>query len=88
VSPLQGKFTELLSYLTFGRWGTEGLCRIQDFNSKGLFQQQLDLNIYNNKELFNLFSSFEINTMAVLFLDAAMILALFSGLKRLGQSRD
>ncbi|MFZ4542431.1 MAG: hypothetical protein ACOYOA_00135 [Saprospiraceae bacterium] len=88
MSPLQGKFTELLSHVTFGRWGTEGLCRIQDFNHKGLFQQQLDLKIYNNKDLNHAIPSFEMNIMAVLFLDVVMILALFSGLKRLGQSRD
>lgn len=88
VSPLQGKFTEILSYLTFGRWGTEGLCRIQDFNEKGLFQVQLDSNIYGNAELFNAFPSLSLNILVVTLLDIAMIIGLFYGLQRLGKSRN
>lgn len=88
VSPLQGKFTEILSYLTFGRWGTEGLCRIQDFNEKGLFQVQLDSNIYGNAELFNAFPSLSLNILVVMLLDIAMIIGLFYGLQRLGKSRN
>ncbi|MDG0973353.1 MAG: ATP-binding cassette domain-containing protein [Crocinitomicaceae bacterium] len=30
VQPLESKFTELLSYISLGRWGTEGIARIQD----------------------------------------------------------
>jgi ABC-type multidrug transport system ATPase subunit len=36
ISKIEHIGVELLSFLTLGRWGTEGLARIQDLNSEGL----------------------------------------------------
>jgi ABC-type multidrug transport system ATPase subunit/pSer/pThr/pTyr-binding forkhead associated (FHA) protein len=35
VSPVHSTLMELLSYLTFGRWGTEGIARIQAYSEAG-----------------------------------------------------
>jgi hypothetical protein len=51
VQPLETKFTELLSYVSLGRWGTEGIARIQDRMESlenAPFKQIVEHNLYPN----------------------------------------
>lgn len=51
VQPIENKLTEYLSYVTLGRWGTEGVARIQDkFSSSGSrpFMVMLEKNLYRD----------------------------------------
>lgn len=50
IQPLESKLTILLSYLTIGRWGTEGIARIQDKvltgNQTSFMEKTLNNNLY------------------------------------------
>ena len=78
ISPLRDKFTEFLSYFTFGRWGTEGLSRIQDWNRGELFMAKINENLYGKEEdLMKLFNSLDANIAVIIFIDAIMIISIF-----------
>jgi hypothetical protein len=48
IQPLENKITMLLSYFTLGRWGTEGIARIQDkANPSKPFMGLLDGHLYS-----------------------------------------
>lgn len=79
INPLNNAFTEFLSYFTLGRWGTEGLARIQDnFDSKGPFTAMINNRLYQDPDLIKAFDSFEKNMLALGCLDMAMLIALVS----------
>ncbi|TVR77899.1 MAG: ABC transporter permease, partial [Chitinophagaceae bacterium] len=49
IQPIQNDITVLLSYLTIGRWGTEGLARIQDIGRDNeLFLKIIDIHLYQH----------------------------------------
>lgn len=47
VSPVKSPLMEVLSYLTFGRWGTEGLARIQDHTADASGLMNLNQQLYS-----------------------------------------
>jgi hypothetical protein len=52
IHPLENKTTELLSFLSLGRWGTEGVGRIQDrilSTDSAPFLSILEQNLYQNQ---------------------------------------
>jgi ABC-type multidrug transport system ATPase subunit/pSer/pThr/pTyr-binding forkhead associated (FHA) protein len=51
VSPVKSTLMELLSYLTFGRWGTEGLARIQDTSDDASGLVLIDQQLYGGDAL-------------------------------------
>ncbi len=88
VYPLKGQFAEFLSYLTFGRWGTEGISRIQDLGrSQDLFMIQINNNLYNDN-MMKLFNSLTENVIVVLSIDAVMIIAIFSALGKMEKNNN
>ncbi len=48
VSPVKSPLMEVLSYLTFGRWGTEGLARLQDTSADGSGLFMIEQQLYSN----------------------------------------
>ena len=46
VSPVKSDLMEILSYFTFGRWGTEGLTRIQDTAKQDMGVQMIEDQLY------------------------------------------
>jgi len=81
ISPLQNKVTEFFSYFTFGRWGTEGLARLQDVGNTA-FMSGLNLNLYNDK-LSGIFNSFSNNVIVIIILDIIFIFGVISALNRM-----
>lgn len=81
VQPLENKITELLSYLSLGRWGTEGLARIQDRlekSSEAPFLETINAHLYaNSKELE--VASIHGNTLILLLL--SFVFLIFTYLK-------
>lgn len=75
VAALDQVFTELLSYGTLGRWGTEGLARIQDNYTDGPFTRVMEQNLYGDG-LIKAFNSFEYNLLALGMLDLVMMVAI------------
>lgn len=70
VQPLETKFTELLSYVSLGRWGTEGIARIQDRMESlenAPFKQIVEHNLYPNSTEMEV-ASVTGNTMVLLLL--------------------
>lgn len=67
VSPVKSPLMELLSYLTFGRWGTEGLARIQDTSSDGSGLIMIEQQLYSSDAL-TWCQGFEENLFAITFL--------------------
>jgi ABC-type multidrug transport system ATPase subunit len=78
LSNLNNKGIEILSYLTFGRWGTEGIARIQDgsmnepiylieSNNPALCQNLYNC-LYGNPNLLSLFQGLEENIIAIVIL--------------------
>lgn len=75
IQPVQNDVTLLLSYFTIGRWGTEGLARIQDSGSiTGAF---MDV-IYNHLYAHDSFIASDglVNNVFILFLLATAMLAI------------
>jgi ABC-type multidrug transport system ATPase subunit len=73
VAPIDDKFTEILSFLTLGRWGTEGLARIQDKFESGAFKEHiLDKSLYYDKA-FTAFNSFQANIHVILSMNVIII---------------
>lgn len=88
ISPLKSHFTEMLSYITFGRWGAEGLSRIQDSGrNQDLFMAPINLNLYNS-DMMQWFPSLSANMTVVLVIDVLMIIAIFFALSKLEKSNN
>lgn len=86
ISPLKSHFTELLSYITFGRWGAEGLSRIQDLGREGeLFMGPINANLYND-EMMMLFNTLQANIMVISMVDLGMIIGIFYALGKMEKS--
>lgn len=98
VTPFQKLAVVIISYFTFGRWGTEGLMRLQ----KNVIKEELppgskhfvlpprnEIHFYYNKELkekgetiVTLFNGMDKNVLAVFILAAIMYTATYISLKR------
>ena len=86
ITPLKGKVTDFLSFFTFGRWGTEGIARLQ--NAPGSdFMNSINANLYS-PNLFHTFNSLFANVGVILTLDAVMILLVFFALNRMGRKMN
>lgn len=77
IQPIQNTITLFLSYFTLGRWGTEGLARIQD-DAQGLeedkpFMQVLQDSLYDISQIIEV-DSFSANLMALVILSVGMLL--------------
>ena len=75
VSEIKSKWHEVLSYLSMGRWGTEGIARIQNnfesVNSNKPFEPLLKKFLYKpDHELLKIFDSFPSNLNALILLSA------------------
>jgi len=81
ITPLQSKVTEFLSFLTLGRWGTEGLARLQDTGTNS-FLPGLKDRLYNDKVIGS-FNSFSSNLGMVIMLSILMIILTISALKKM-----
>lgn len=81
VAALDNKFTELLSYGTLGRWGTEGLARIQDGYEAGPFTRVIEQNLYG-EGLIKAFNTFGYNMMALGLIDVVMLVSIIIFLVR------
>jgi hypothetical protein len=86
LSAITSPFIETLSYGTFGRWGTEGLARIQDFDKKKedlMFMgenHQIHNNLYGDDSLMALFKSIEGNLAILFAIKIAMIIMIVAKL--------
>lgn len=92
LSKLENSFTELLSYFTFGRWGTEGIARIQDAamdepvyliesDNPSVAAKSLYQSLYGNDNLIAMFNGLQENMIAIailsiIFLSAIVVLLL------------
>jgi hypothetical protein len=73
VAPIDDKFTEILSFLTLGRWGTEGLARIQDKFQAGTFKEHIiDKSLYYDNS-FTAFNSFQANIFVILTMNVIIM---------------
>lgn len=77
VAPIQDKYIELLSMFTYGRWGTEGVMRINDGLEEGVFTKNIiNKNIYYRSSIdyFNAFGAnmFMIFILALLFMSVTV----------------
>lgn len=85
VEHLTSLKVDILSYFTLGRWGTEGLARLQ---KKPLSDSALNYVYYNpsldksNHDIVTLFNSLDRNVVAILILSVATYLATYGSLKR------
>jgi len=82
VAPLENNFSAFLSYFTFGRWGTEGLGRIQDSGRESTFMQTLRSRLYPEGS-DTWFDQLNANICMISALDFMLIIAVFFGLKKL-----
>jgi len=75
VSEIKSTWHEVLSYLSIGRWGTEGIARIQNnFETSGQFEPLLKKFLYiPDCELLRLFDSFGNNLKALFLLSAITV---------------
>ena len=86
LSKITSPFIEGLSYFTFGRWGTEGLARIQDHEKETkdfIFlgeNHQIHVNLYGDDSLMKLFKSFEGNIAILFSIKIAMIVLIVAKL--------
>jgi hypothetical protein len=92
LSQLENSFTELLSYFTFGRWGTEGIARIQDAamdepvyliesDNPSVAAKSLYQSLYGDDNLIAMFNGLQENMIAIailsiIFLSAIVVLLL------------
>jgi ABC-type multidrug transport system ATPase subunit/pSer/pThr/pTyr-binding forkhead associated (FHA) protein/ABC-type multidrug transport system permease subunit len=82
IAPIQDKITEFLSFLTLGRWGTEGLARIQDKFMEGNFANQLlNKNLYYDNSI-RTFNSIEKNIIVILIMNSIFLTILIISLKK------
>jgi ABC-type multidrug transport system ATPase subunit len=77
VAPIQDKYIEILSMITYGRWGTEGVMRINDGLETGVFTKFIiNKNIYYSSsfEYFNAFGAnmFMIFILSLLFMSVTV----------------
>jgi hypothetical protein len=82
VSPLENSLSAFLSYFTFGRWGTEGLGRIQDTGRTSTFMETLRDRLYPDASN-SWFDSLSANIFMISALDFILIIAVFFGLRKL-----
>ncbi|MCC5923899.1 MAG: FHA domain-containing protein [Crocinitomicaceae bacterium] len=81
VQPLENKLTETLSYFSLGRWGTEGLARIQDRSEQiadAPFLQLINANLYANTKQLEVAS---IHGNALILLLLSLFFLIFTYLK-------
>jgi ABC transport system ATP-binding/permease protein len=72
LQPIQNEFTKLLSYLTIGRWGTEGLARIQDKDDADKpFVSMIEQHLYKDNT-GSFLNEFESNVIALMILTVIM----------------
>jgi hypothetical protein len=86
VAPINN-ITTYLSGFTFGRWGTEGLGRIQDADRAGTFMNPLRTQL-NYEHTAKFFDRFQVNVGMLLLLDLLLLLLLFIGLNRILNQRQ
>jgi ABC-type multidrug transport system ATPase subunit/pSer/pThr/pTyr-binding forkhead associated (FHA) protein len=86
VAPINN-ITTYLSGFTFGRWGTEGLGRIQDADRAGTFMNPLKTQL-NYEHTAKFFDRFQVNVGMLLLLDLLLLLLLFIGLNRILNQRQ
>jgi ABC-type multidrug transport system ATPase subunit len=80
LNSIKNTSTEILSYLTIGRWGTEGLARIQDHfpkTEKEPFMDVIKIRLYGNNELYKLFNGFDLNLLALGIMNLIMFMGIF-----------
>ena len=83
IQPIENTLTMYLSYFTLGRWGTEGLARIQDLEQdEEPFMEVLEGRLYN-EDLFDvpvdelMLNSLNYNIYFLIFLFFIMITAVY-----------
>ena len=92
LSKLENPLTELLSYFTFGRWGTEGIARIQDAamdepvyliesDNTSVAAKSLYQSLYGDDNMIAMFKGLQENMIAIailsiIFLSAIVVLLL------------
>ena len=84
IHPLENKTTEWLSYLSLGRWGTEGIARIQDRAStleNPPFLMILENNLYQNNEALQV-ASMKGNALILMLLSMIFLLATYLKLEK------
>ena len=84
IHPLENKITEFLSFLSLGRWGTEGIGRIQDlFNDSDNrpFLSIIENNLYQNSEKLEV-ASIGGNVLILLLLSLLFLSFTFFKIKR------
>lgn len=84
VHPLENGLTQFLSYFTLGRWGTEGLARIQDrlIQSDILpFLSTIENNLYSEEQKLEV-ASISGNSIVLLLLSAIFLLSTFFKLRQ------
>lgn len=84
VHPLENSLTQFLSYFTLGRWGTEGLARIQDrmIQSDILpFLSTIENNLYSEEQKLEV-ASISGNSIVLLMLSAIFLLSTFFKLRQ------
>lgn len=87
IHPIQNDISLFLSYFTIGRWGTEGLGRIQDLGLEiGKFLPLIDLQLYSISDS-SITNSLDFNIAALVILFAVMFLMVYSFLINYHQSK-
>lgn len=84
IHPLENKTTELLSYFSLGRWGTEGIARIQDKSStldNPPFLMILENNLYQNNEVIQV-ASLNGNALVLLLLSFMFLIVTYFKLQK------
>jgi ABC transport system ATP-binding/permease protein len=85
VHPLGNSLTQFLSYLTLGRWGTEGLARIQDRMIRAdvtPFLSIIENNLYSEGEILKV-ASISGNLIVLLLLSILFLFSTFIKLRQL-----
>jgi ABC-type multidrug transport system ATPase subunit len=82
VAPIGDRLTELLSFITLGRWGTESIARIQDnFGQGPFFKYLITKNLYYENSAHT-FDSFNGNILAISTLNFVLLLIIIFILHR------
>jgi ABC-type multidrug transport system ATPase subunit/pSer/pThr/pTyr-binding forkhead associated (FHA) protein len=79
IQPLESKITVFLSYFTLGRWGTEGIARVQDISRTDKpFMNVLDKHLYSETvgQVINT-DALQSNIAAIFILFTLMTIAIF-----------
>lgn len=85
IHPLENGLTQFLSYFTLGRWGTEGIARIQDrliHANNSPFLSVIQNNLYTNGQNLQI-ASISGNSIVLLLLSALFLFVTFFKLQNL-----